>query len=354
MHLNQMFKEKEVIGKLKPRERLMNALLGRPVDRVPTFCSGCAQTVTVECMEAVGVYWPEAHKDPEKMAKLSASVYELVGMEVAGVPYCLTVEAEALGCKIRWGEKKDDVPQVSQTPYTTPTEVKIPDNLLNLKRIPVVLKAVTILKSKVGGTLPIVAGLTGPFALAGHLYGLENLLKGTVLAPDKVHGFVDIAAEVGSMYGKALLEAGADVVLIADPSASCDLISPKTFRTFVKPAITKIVKAIDGVTILHICGNTTPILKDMADTGVATISIDEKVDITEARKIVGDKVRLVGNVSTVRTLLMGTPEKVKEESLKALRAGVDVLAPGCGIPPLTPNANYKALVEAAIEFKKTT
>lgn len=338
---------------LTPKERLMNALFDRPNDRIPTFCSGCSQTVTVECMEATGVYWPDAHKDPEKMAKLSAAVYELTGLEVAGVPYCLTVEAEALGCEIKWSEKKDAIPQVLQTPYTTPAEVKIPDDFFNLRRVPVVLDAVNILKEKVGEILPIVAGLTGPFSLAGHLCGIGKLLRWTIRAPQKVHGFVNVASEVGSMYGRALSKAGADVVLIADPTASCSLISRKTFKEFVKPAIEKMVKAIGGITFLHICGDATPILMEMADTGVNSISIDEKVDVSQAKALLGNKVKIMGNISTTNTLLLKKPEDVKEACRKTLEAGVDILAPGCGIAPRTPNINIKALVEAARDFKLT-
>lgn len=340
-----------MVRELTPKERLMNALFGKPIDRVPTFCSGCSQTVTVECMEAIGVYWPEAHKDPEKMAKLSASVYELTGLEVAGVPYCLTVEAEALGCKIKWGEKKDDIPQVLQTPYKTPNEVKIPDNFLDLERVPVVLRAISLLKDMVGDTLPVAAGLTGPLSLAGHLYGIENLLRGVIRTPENVQGFIEVASEVGSIFGKALFEAGAYTVTIADPTTSCDLISPKTFKEFVKPAIQKIVKVIGRPTFLHICGNATPILGEMADTGVNAISVDEKVNISQAKALLGNKVKIAGNISTANTLLLKKPEDVKEACRKALEAGVDILAPSCGIAPRTPNINIRTLVEAARSFK---
>jgi len=343
--------ESEKIRELMPKERLMNVLQGKPIDRTPTFCSGCSQTVTVECMEATGSYWPDAHKDAEKMAKLSASVYELTGLEVAGVPYCLTVEAEALGCQILWSQEIDATPQVLGTPYKTPKEVEIPSDFLNLKRTPVILKAVKILKQEVGNTLPIVTGVTGPFSLAGHLLGIENLLKWVIMDPKKVQEAVNKASEAGSSFGKALSEAGADVVLIADPSASSNLISPKTFRQFVKPEITKIVEAIGGNTFLHICGNANPILTEMADTGVNSISIDENVDIRKAKTLLGEKVKIAGNISTTNTLLLKKPEEVREACKQALEAGVDILAPGCGIAPRTPNINIKALVETAKQFR---
>jgi len=325
--------------------------MGKAVDRVPTFCSGCSQTVTVECMEETGIYWPDGHKDPEKMAKLSASVYKLTGLEVAGVPYCLTVEAEALGCQIMWSEEIDAIPQVLRTPYKTPAEVEIPSDFLSLKRAPVLLKAVKILKQNVGNELPIVAGVTGPFSLAGHLFGIENLLRWIVIDPLKVQEAVDKASEVGASFGRALYEAGVDVVLIADPSASSNLISPKTFKGFVKPAISRIVEAVGGITFLHICGNANPILMEMADTGVNSISIDENVDVQRAKALLGGKVKIAGNISTTNTLLLKKPEDVREACRQALEAGIDILAPGCGVAPRTPNINIKALVETARQFR---
>jgi len=301
-------------------------------------------------MKAVETYWPDAHKEPEKMAKLSASVYPLTGLEVAGVPYCLTVEAEALGCSIMWGEETDAIPQVLQTPYKTPSEIQVPNNFLNLKRAPVILQVVRRLKQNFHEELPIVAGVTGPFSLAGHLLGIENLLKWVITNPKNVQEAVDKTSEIGATFGKALNDAGADVVLIADPSASSSLISPRTFKAFVKPAITRMVGTIRGNTFLHICGNANPILTEMAETGVNAISIDENVDVQKAKALLGEKVKIAGNISTTTTLFLKTPDDVKTACQKALEAGVDILAPGCGIAPRTPNINIKALVETAKQF----
>ena len=332
---------------MTPKERLFNALNDRPIDRIPTFCSGCSQTVTVESMEAIGVYWPEAHSDPALMAELSASTFDLTGLEVAGVPYCLTVEAEALGCHTEFGSRKDSIPQIIGTPYTDFDEVVVPEDLLMAKRVPVILEAISLLKEHVGDTVPIVAGMTGPFTLAGHLSGIEPMLKGLIRKPDKYLGFIQLATEFGSIYGRALMEAGADVVSIADPSASSDIISPRMFRGIVKPAIAEMVEAIGGTSFLHICGNCTPILGDMAETGVDSISISDKVDARQAKELVAGKAKITGNISTTVTLLLKGPGDVREECGAAIEAGVDILAPSCGIAPVTPNENIRALVEAA-------
>ena len=82
---------------MNPYERLMALLEGRKgdVDRLPVWCP--ARTCTLDGMKMFDAYWPEAHKDPEKMARLAASVYELTGNENISVPFDMTMEAEALG-----------------------------------------------------------------------------------------------------------------------------------------------------------------------------------------------------------------------------------------------------------------
>jgi len=301
----------------------------------------------MESMEEIGVYWPEAHSDAKKMAKLSASTYDLTGLEIVGVPYCLTIEAEALGCFTEIGARKDSIPQVTGTPYTEIDQIKIPDNLLTVKRVPVILEAINILKDQVGDTLPVVAGMTGPFTMACYLGGIESVLKGLIRKPDKYMGFIELAAEVGVIYAQALMDAGADVISIADPSASPDMISPRMFRGMVKPAIMRIVDAIGGASFLHICCNSSPILMDMAETGVDSISVDDKVDIKEAKQLLEGETKITGNVSSNVTLALKKPNDVLAESRIAIDAGVDILAPSCGIAPMTPNKNIKALVEAA-------
>jgi [methyl-Co(III) methanol-specific corrinoid protein]:coenzyme M methyltransferase len=100
--------------------------------------------------------------------------------------------------------------------------------------------------------------------------------------------------------------------------------------------------------VLHICGGVQKIIKDMAETGFDALSIEEKVDVAAAKKVIGPRPTLVGNVSAARTLLSGTPEQVKEECKRAIAAGIDVLAPGCGIAPRSPLENIRAFVGAVI------
>ena len=340
---------------ITPKQRVLAALLAGKIDRAPvSSVAGCGGTVNTEMMDAVGIYWPDAHRDAEKMARLAIASYELSGLECVRVPFDFVIEAEALGCEVKFGTRKDYVPAVIEHLYKKPEDLKMPDNLLELGRIPIVLDAIRMVRKEVGDYLPISSLVLGPFTLAGELAGIHDLLVWTVKKPEYIRKFVDFSTDVIIEYGKAQYRAGSDIVQVGDPSASCTMISPDMFRDFVKPALTKIADNLGGISVLHICGDVNKIVSDLADCGYHGISIEEDVDIAKAKSIVGDKVRVLGNISSKDTLIFGPPERVKAETTKALEAGADLLEPGCGIAPPTPTEYIKAMVEAAKEFKPKT
>ena len=90
---------------MTPLERLCGAAHGGAVDRPPCICPGGMMNGVVEdVMLKTGIYWPKAHCDAQMMADLSRALYESGGFENYGVPFCMTVEAEALGAEADMGD----------------------------------------------------------------------------------------------------------------------------------------------------------------------------------------------------------------------------------------------------------
>lgn len=331
-----------------PLRRVLSALLGGRIDKVPvTSIAGCGGTVTVDMQKITGIYFPEAHKNPKKMAELSISCHNLTGIENVRVPFDFVVEPEALGCETRWWDKPELVPSVRKHPFKTPKDLRMPDKLLEAGRIPIVLGAITTIRETVGDFLPISSLALGPFSLAGELAGVGDFLRWTLKKPKHVKEFVDFATEVVIEYAKAQYQAGSNIVEIADAMASLDMISPGTFKQFVKPALTRIAHNMGGIRILHICGRTEPIFPDIIETGFDGISVD--MDTVRAKSLAGST-KILGNVSSKKTLIFGSQDDVKAEAKKALEAGVDLLEPDCGFSPITPIKNIKAMIEARNEF----
>lgn len=333
---------------MHPKKRILAGLTGGRVDQIPVWLPVVA--VTVPMMEKAKAPWPQAHKDPELMAKLAAMPWELCRLPAVTVPFCLSLEAEALGCALDWGTI-NRTPSVKSHPYRRPADFAVPDNLLERGRIPVVLEAVEILSERLGPEVPITAKVTGGFTIAGHLFGVSNLVSWIKTDPEYVREAVDKASDVTVELIRAFEAAGADIISISDPTASGDLLSGEHYRKFVLPSHKKISAVPWKPTVLHICGYTKELLPHIRTAGFDAYSFEEKIDVSTAKQLLGDDVSLVGNVAPVGTMLQGTPEKVTKDAFEAMAGGIDVLSSGCTLSPFTTLENIRALAAAPEKYR---
>lgn len=163
---------------------------------------------------------------------------------------------------------------------------------------------------------------------------------------------LDRCVEYATAYGLAMGRAGADMLSSGDAPAG--LLGPELYRKVAGPATRRIFTAISEELSqplsLHICGNVTHILEDMAATGCDVVEIDHLVDLDEACRIVPPEIAIWGNLDTVGLLLDGTPEQVRaavsaaEETVHQHNRRRFVLSSGCALPPHTPPANISALL----------
>ena len=338
---------------MTPRERVLAAMKQETLDRPPVAIF--TQSATIGQMDACGAAWPEAHKNADLMATLGCAQADLQGFECVRAPFCLTAESETLGARVQV-DKKDANPMIKEHPfhfdpmmgeYDDPANMMPIDDFLKSGRVAVAIEAIGKMKKSHGENYAIVAGNTGPFTLTGNLVNTENLVFGMMMAPEEVDKWVDAVNPYVTAYTHALMDAGADVVQCSEPSGSTDMLAPDMFEEAAGKHVKTALKPKDGkYTVLHICGDTLPILDQMVGTGVTGISIEEKVKPEDAAAKVGGKTVLVGNVGSVRPLFQGTPEEVKEAALRSANAGFNVISSGCGVAVATPDANMEALVAA--------
>ncbi len=331
-------------------ENLKAALNGEEVEKVPAVSVTAA--AVEEAFPAAGVSWPEAHKDAEQMAKLGISLYEQAGLECARVPFDLTAEAEAFGCKVDLGDLENTPTLRSNAPIDDPEDLEVPDDFVNQGRLPVILESIEILKNEYP-EVPVIVGMAGPFTLTGHLLGVEDLVKMLKTDSFVVEDAVDIALEAQIELVEAFNDSGVDVICVADPTSSPELLDPNDFNEFAQPSLEDLSAEMDVQSVLHICGNSKPILEGMLSSGFNGISVEEAVDMEEAQQLRADldtETVMVGNISTSQTLFSKPTDEVKAEVKEALRKGVNVLAPSCGIAPKSRLANLQAFVEGRNEY----
>jgi MtaA/CmuA family methyltransferase len=330
--------------KTSPKRRFLSALFGgRKGDRPPV--GNPTSIVTLELMEKVGIFFPQAHLDAGQMAELAAAGHEILGFDAIMPEFSVQQEAAALGCEMDWGSPSM-MPDAKTHPFQKVEDLKIPENILEKPSLKVVLEALSILRRQYGDEVAIIGKVMGPWTISYHMAGTENFLLWSAIEPDKVRRFLDALKEVTVLFAKAQFQAGADVVVLAD-HATGDLVSPKTYQNFLLPIHKELVQRIGGPLILHICGNCADRLRLFVEAGFDGYHFEWQVDAKEAVKVVNREMALVGNINNPTALYRGTPEDVQKQVRYSVEAGVDIIAPECAVPLQTPLRNLRAIVEAA-------
>ncbi|NSW85047.1 MAG: MtaA/CmuA family methyltransferase [Syntrophobacteraceae bacterium] len=335
---------------MKPKERFLRRLKGQDVDKVPAGCTTAYGVV--DLMKRCGCERPLADVDPACMAGLSMAGHTIAGFDwVKAMGWDITAVSEALGCTL--GEPAiDSQYYIASHPFAQSIEnLECPRDLLSRGRFPAYREQFRLLKEKVGNDLVIFGMSEGPFTCAANLVGTDRMMRATIKEPTFVEKALDVTAEALIQVIRFAFSNGADYFCMADPTSGGDLLSPKSWERIVSPVIRRIVNAVDGPIVLHICGNIDKIIPSMCETGIVGISLEEKTDLKAAIETARARgVRVFGNVAAASTLFMGTEEDCYREAMAALESGVDFLAPGCGIAPNSPLENVLQLRRARDDF----
>ncbi len=337
---------------MNSKERVLGLLTGKDIDRVPCF-SGMGN-VTKTGLDELGVIFSDAHRDAGKMANASASTHKLFGFESAVVPFDMGLEAEAMGCEMNYYEGRDGIiyPTVKTKiiDLSTDLEKAIPTGVEGRGRVPMVVEAIKMLKDDVGGEVAVGAYVLGPFTLAGQVMDLNELLKASFKEPDKVEAVLNRLGDVISSIANEFVEAGVDFLTVREMGATSDVISPKMYNSLVMPPLKRVIGTISIPSILHICGNTNPIIEMMNECGASALSVEQKSDIKLIREKLGRDPIILGNIDPFNVLVKGTVEDVRNSVKQAIDDGVSGVMPGCDLWPEVPPENMKALVESTVEF----
>ncbi|MEM3583791.1 MAG: uroporphyrinogen decarboxylase family protein [Nitrososphaerales archaeon] len=349
---------------MSPYERMITILdwHKEKIDRLPA--TNVITTYTIEGMEIFDAYWPDAHKDPVKMAKLGAALHELAGLENVEIPFELTLEAEALGIKLEFFEGKIKWPSVKEYWVKKVDQLDIPRKAEEMRqrgRVPVVCKALQILRERYYGKVPIIANIDYPFqAIGGYIVDTSTWYKYMRTEPEEAHRFMSTLVPLFDEIACAYLDSGADVVTIREEASSLANIHPKTFREFVMPYLKKSIEKIKthGHVILHTCGECwSPSVENVSNLiacGADAFTVEEATPMIEVRrianKVMGPWYPIGGNLSAFKVLHEGPIEKIRDRVKRVIDAGCDMPMAGCDIWLETPTRHIKAFVEAVIEF----
>ncbi len=340
---------------MTPKERAEAIAKGKPYDRIR-----CGPSIGDHAANLIGVKVSELHCSVEKFLQGQIVAKERYAIESSIIGPGLGGIAEALGSKLVFPDHG--------APYVCDYAIKDFSDLDKISlanpkksgRFSFVLQTAEALVDKLGKEIPVSVGIPGPFTTAGNLRGSVNFLRDLIKNPEFAHRILRIVTDTTIAFVKEVAKRDVSIE-IDEPSASGALISKDMFAKFTLPYLKEVIDAIimsgKSAPSLHICGNTKKIWTLMADAGAGALSLDETIDLEEAKKVVGHRVVLVGNVKPTATMYLGTPKDVEREAKECLRKAYDspkgyVLALGCGLPIDAPPENILALRDAARKYGK--
>lgn len=341
-------------AQMTPRERVLKFLKGEKVDRPPIF-SGMGNVIK-PVLDKYGIVFSRVHRDSELMARAAAGMYREFGYECAVVPFDLGVEAEALGAKMNYYDDVEGLlyPTIKEKSVKSVDDVHIPADLAHAGRIPIVTGAIKALRRELGDEVAIGTYVLGPFTLAGQVKELDELFEESFLEPEKTNKLLEKLSDFIVQVFKIYRDAGADYFTLREMGGTSDVMSPKSFKSLIKPHLIRIHSEMPHPNILHICGDTNSIIADMAECGADALSVDQKNCMAETRQKLGPDAVILGNFDPIKVLHKGEVENVGPAVLEALKGGASAVWPGCDLWPEVPKENMEALMTALKSVKPVT
>ena len=197
---------------MTPRQRVLAALARQPVDRTPT----CNPTsiINVELMDRSGAAFPEAHRDPELMARLAETGHTVLGFDTIMPVFSIINESSALGCTIQWNER-DNWATVRGNLWEHDDEIRFDPNFVRHPDCMAVTGAIEILKKR-HPDVAVIGKAMGPWSMGYHFFGTENFILRSVDDPDEVMRILHKLKEITVLWAQAQADAGADAITLPD------------------------------------------------------------------------------------------------------------------------------------------
>jgi uroporphyrinogen decarboxylase len=336
------------------KELFLRACRFEPVERVPVWI-----------MRQAGRYLPEYQavrarhsfleicKTPDLAAEVSMQPFRVLGVDAIIVFSDILIVAEAMGMPL---DVPDSGPELSN-PVRDAEAVRRLREFDPETETKFVGDAIRAICREAGPGVPVIGFAAAPWTLA--CYIIEGRTRGDIsrakemlrAEPGVVRELLERIARATAVYLQMQIAAGAAVVQLFDTWAG--ELTKEEYEEFELPATQSVLDSLkktggnDGVPNILFAKGSAHLLESLPKSGADVISVDWRTDLAEARRKLGHRVALQGNVDPA--ILLGAEVDIREAARAAVQktGGLGhILNLGHGILPTTPVANAKAFVEA--------
>lgn len=329
------------------RDRVLAHLTGRAVDRLPLM-----PITMMFAAQQIGARYRDYCTDFRVLAEGQIRTATVFGFDYVNTMSDPAREAADCGATVEYFDQQpvalvEDAALLADK--TALARLKVPDPLGG-GRMHNGVRAVGLLKERVGRELLVEGWIEGPIAEGADLRGINTLMLDFYDDPAFVRDLFAFVIELELRFARAQVQAGADCIGIGDAAAS--LVGPQIYNEFVWPYEKKLVEGIQALGAkvrMHICGNTRRILDGLGKLGCEIVDLDSLAPLEEGRAKMGADQVLLGNVNPVTILRNGNPVTVTEAVADChQQAGPRfIVGAGCEVPRDTPVDNLRALCQYA-------
>ena len=329
------------------------------------------QRTPVWMMRQAGRYLPEYRavrkrfdfltmcRTPEVVAEVTVQPVDLVGVDAAILFSDIMVIPEAMGMDLEMVESRGPVLHDPIRSSADIERLRAPDPTDHLGYV---LDGIRATNAKLDGRVPLIGFSGSPWTLFVYMVegsGSKNYRYPKAMIYDEpamARQLLDRITDAVADYLLAQIEAGVHAVQIFDTWGG--ILPPAEYREFSLPSIHAIVDRLSGagVPVIAFSKDCSHSLEAIAETGADVVGIDWRTDLSEARRRVGDRVALQGNLDP--TVLFASRDEVTKRVHGVLDAFGDgdghIFNLGHGILPETPVENAKAVIEAVAEHSART
>ncbi|MBR5337684.1 MAG: methyltransferase [Lachnospiraceae bacterium] len=305
-------------------------------------------------LKDMGISVPDSVKDPSTIAKVMKRILDKYPDTIAAITGMdLTIDAQSFGVQVNFSEKQ--APNIIDHILSGPEDIeglKLPD--IHSGRTDVFTES-CLEAQKIITDRPIFGGMLGPFSLAANLLDINKCLKMTIKGKDNLHILLEKCTEWLTLRAKEYKNAGANGVLIAEPTAG--LLAPAACEEFSSQYIKQIADALQDdhfFLILHDCGQVENSVESMCGTGCKGLHFGNGVDMRNIMPKVDPGILAFGNLDPATVFFMGTPDEVYDKTTALLEAMKPypnfVLSSGCDLAPTVSGENIEAYYRACRDF----
>ncbi len=293
-------------------------------------------------------------KNPELVAEVTLQPLARFPLDTAILFSDILTIPDAMGLGLYFAEGEG--PQF-QRPLQNEADIRklpVPDPDLDLRYV---LDGVRAIKQALNGSVPLIGFSGSPFTLACYMIeggGSRDFFRTKTMLyerPDLLRHILKINTQAVIDYLQAQIAAGVDAVMIFDTWGG--VLAPEAYREFSLAPMTEIINAVNRnatqvtPSIIFTKGGGAW-LPEIAATGCSAVGLDWMTDIATARKQVGHKVALQGNMDPA--VLFASPKIITQQVANVLagygQGDGHIFNLGHGISQFTPPEHAEAMVEA--------